>query len=642
MEKRPMVDSHDKPNADTSQPSTSMPSYSSSAISNHVSTVPNHSSSVPNHSSSMPTHSMSAKEMCHSRGASTDGSTIIDGCVSSTTDSRRGTYSEAGTLPIGTLPEGTTIVEEESPVWDRVSEKKLSSGDGHRLSGDSLSIMCGFCRPFLHKHNALPANPSRMHRIKYAMSCPPHGKVGRVLTWTLIFLMIWGSLISITGEMAIPPHGNIFALMVLFVLALVGGHIVSVVHLPPLLGMLLVGILLRSVPGVSVIGSSIDSDWSATLRNTALVVILLRAGLGLDPHALRQLSFMVLRLAFSPCLVETVTVAVTTHFLLGFPWQWGFMLGFILAAVSPAVVVPCLLSLCDQGYGVDKGIPTLVIAAASIDDVLAISGFGVLLGITFSTGSLEWTVMKGPLEVLLGLGYGGLMGALCWLLPYKHEKNAAILRFLVLLGGGMLAVFGSQKIKFAGAGALGCLSLAFVAGIGWRSQGWSDDENPVADYIATMWSFFQPLLFGLIGTEIQVMELDINTVGYGVLTLCIGLTLRVITSFLVVAGGELNLKERLFVAFAWLPKATVQAAIGSKAYDYARQEGAGEEYEKLGKQVLTIAVLVILITAPLGAAAIMLSAPKLLNRTLPPGQAPISPETSVTMCHRNSLPTKSV
>lgn len=94
-------------------------------------------------------------------------------------------------------------------------------------------------------------------------------------------------------------------------------------------------------------------------------------------------SGMVIRLAFCPCLAETLTVAIASHFILDFPWLWGFMLGFVLAAVSPAVVVPCLLHLQEQGYGVAKGIPTLVIAAASIDDVLAISGFTIILGITF-------------------------------------------------------------------------------------------------------------------------------------------------------------------------------------------------------------------------------------------------------------------
>ena len=108
--------------------------------------------------------------------------------------------------------------------------------------------------------------------------------------------------------------------------------------------MLLVGIILKNVPGVDV-ARDIHPEWASALRSVALAVILLRAGLGLDPAALRKLSAMVFRLAFSPCLAETLVVAVASHLLLDFPWTWGFMLGFVLAAVSPAVVVPCLLSL---------------------------------------------------------------------------------------------------------------------------------------------------------------------------------------------------------------------------------------------------------------------------------------------------------
>ena len=109
---------------------------------------------------------------------------------------------------------------------------------------------------------------------------------------------------------------------------------------------------------------------------------------------------MVFRLAFIPCLVETLTVAVASHLLLGFPWLWGFMLGFVLSAVSPAVVVPCLLQLREAGLGVDKGIPTLVIAAASVDDVLAISGFTIILGVTFQPDASVW-------ELVLQVGHQG-------------------------------------------------------------------------------------------------------------------------------------------------------------------------------------------------------------------------------------------
>ncbi|KAB7506620.1 Mitochondrial sodium/hydrogen exchanger 9B2 [Armadillidium nasatum] len=354
-------------------------------------------------------------------------------------------------------------------------------------------------RPFMQKHNTLPPDPSKGERLKYAFSCPPHGKIGRFLTYLLLFILFWGSLVYIVHDMAL-PGGTIFSLLILVVTAQIGGMLVAKIHLPPLLGMLLVGILFRSAPFIDSIGKSISTEWSSSLRSMALVVILIRAGLGLDPEALKKLSYVVLRLAVCPCLVETITVAVVSNLLLGFPWKWAFLLGFVLAAVSPAVVVPCLLNLADQGYGVEKGIPTLVIAAASIDDVIAISGFGVCLGTIFSNGSSLWQGLKGPMEFGMGIAYGLIVGLILW-------------------------------IDFGGAGALGCLCVAFIAGYGWRREG--RVVNKVGD-------------------------LHPATVGWGVVTLIIGLTFRVIVSFFAVLGGGLTLRERFFVALAWLPKATVQ------------------------------------------------------------------------------------
>ena len=127
------------------------------------------------------------------------------------------------------------------------------------------------------------------------------------------------------------------------------------------------------------IGHELDPILSRSLRTLCLAVILLRAGLELDPVQLWRLSGMVLRATFIPCFVEAAAVAALSHFILGFPWTVGFMLGFVLAAVSPAVIIPCLMSLSERGYGVAKGIPTLVISACAADDVVAISGSVYLL-----------------------------------------------------------------------------------------------------------------------------------------------------------------------------------------------------------------------------------------------------------------------
>ncbi|KAB7495032.1 Mitochondrial sodium/hydrogen exchanger 9B2 [Armadillidium nasatum] len=318
-------------------------------------------------------------------------------------------------------------------------------------------------------------NKSRkLNVIKYLEA--PSGMVGNILSWVLFTLVFWGALYSITGGAAL-PKGNLFSLLVLIILAQLGGILAEKARLPPLLGMLIVGVILRSVPYIDIIGSNIDSSWSSAIRKMALVVILTRAGLGLDPKALQKLSFTVIRLGILPNLVEMHVVAVVSHFLLEFPWLWSFMLGFIFSGVSPSVVVPCMLNLADRRLGTDKGVPTLIIAGLSIDNALSISGIGVFMGVIFSSGGIVWQAFKGPVEVLAGIVWGIIIGIICW------------------------------TLNFGGAGAMGCLTTAFVAGIGWRNQGWPDNKHPVKKNFNFLWCFYQPLLFGLIGTEIKVIHI---------------------------------------------------------------------------------------------------------------------------------------
>ena len=171
---------------------------------------------------------------------------------------------------------------------------------------------------------------------------------------------------------------------------------------------------------------------------------------------------------------------------------------FIFAGVSPSVVVPCMLNLSDRKLGTDKGVPTLVIAGLSIDNALSISGIGVFLGIIFSSGnfiqntikdillsnclfpfhigSIVWQAFKGPVEVIVGIIWGVVMGTIAWSVPNRFVKGYEKFRFYFLFALGLLSVFGSQKLNFGGAGAMGCLTTAFVAGIGWRNQGWPDNK----------------------------------------------------------------------------------------------------------------------------------------------------------------------
>ncbi|KAL0970531.1 hypothetical protein UPYG_G00243340 [Umbra pygmaea] len=372
-------------------------------------------------------------------------------------------------------------------------------------------------------------------------------------------------------------------------------------------GMLLAGLLLRNVPYVTD-AVQIDPAWSKALRNISLAIILTRAGLGLDPTALRRLKAVCVRVAVGPCAVEASTVALMSHFLMGLPWIWAFILGFVLSAVSPAVVVPSMLLLQKEGYGVEKGIPTLLMAAGSFDDILAITGFSTCLGVAFGTGSTGMNILQGVLVVVGGSVSGLLLGLFISFFPSLDQEDVGLKRSTMLLGLAVFAVFGSHAAGFTGAGGLCTLIMAFIA-----SLSWGDQKAPVAAVVGRFWDFFQPLLFGLIGAEIEISTLNPNTVGLGMACLAVGLVIRVLFTFLVVFFGGFNIKEKLFISVAWLPKATVQAAIGSKALDLARESG-DEVLIKYGLDVLTVAVLAILTTAPVGALGIGLSGPRLLSR----------------------------
>ncbi|KAJ9595671.1 hypothetical protein L9F63_013137 [Diploptera punctata] len=418
--------------------------------------------------------------------------------------------------------------------------------------------------------------------------------ITRYIALVLLGILVWGNMYTMMGTAA-GPEGQLFKIGVLAVAAYLCGCIVNFFTLPSLLGMLLMGVLLRNIGFIELTGHYLDV--AADLRKVALVIILIRAGLGLDPEALKRLTGMIVRLSVIPSVAETFVVAVTSHFLLELPWLWSILLGSVMAAVSPAVVVPCLFSLQDRGYGRSKGIPTLVIAAASFDDIISVSVFGVMLSILspiFHNRNLTMTILRGPIGVLIGMIFGTCLGMLLWFVPERNDRFVVTLRTILLGGGGVLALFASEAFGYDGAGPLSCV-------------------NPVVDNFAAFWTIFQPILFGLIGTEINLYFLDIQTVQLGGACLVISLLSRVLVSVCVAAGGNLNWKEKIFVAWAWFPKATVQAAIGPVALDIAR-EMESEEDEVYARKVLIVAVLAILITAPIGAILINILGPRLLQQ----------------------------
>jgi NhaP-type Na+/H+ or K+/H+ antiporter len=280
--------------------------------------------------------------------------------------------------------------------------------------------------------------------------------------------------------------------------------------------------------------------------------------------------------------------------------------------------VSCLIRLRQKGYGVAKGIPTLIIAASGIDDAMSVAVFGIIHSIMFSSDALVFQIMQGPLSIVGGIGFGILWGILARYVPEKQDPFVVPLRVLMLFGGGLIAVLGSEQIGYGGAGPLGCITAAFVSCYFWTKQGWEIKDNPVASAFEIFWMIFEPILFGLAGSQIKFNELDHDTVGIGMACLITGIVIRVVSTFLVAVRSNLNFKEKIFVALSWMAKATVQAALAPVPMDSVLEENRPEEEREYAEHVLVICVLSILLTAPVGAIIITLTGPRFLKKTTTP------------------------
>ncbi|XP_046962128.1 sodium/hydrogen exchanger 9B2-like isoform X1 [Vanessa cardui] len=432
----------------------------------------------------------------------------------------------------------------------------------------------------------------------------------------LFFFLVWGILYAEIGE-AVSLNGELLSMTILVIAAyLIGWIWLKITTLPALIGMLLTGIMFQNLHLVHMTDEyrKLNQD----LRKIALVIILTRAGLGLDAGVLKKHYIAVLQIGLIPWLVECVAISVTTHFLLGLPWIWAFLLGSMIASVSPAVVVPCLFRLRDAGFGVSKGIPTLLLAAAAIDDSISVAVFAIILNAMFSTGSMTFNIIKGPLSIIVGVVLGSLWGAFASIIPERGDVYVVPLRFLALFLGGLFSLFISSLIGWSGAGPLAIVSSGFIAAYYWDKQGWPVNKNPVSNLFRILWIFFEPILFAFTGAQITVSALDPQVIAMGAVCLVSCLLLRVIATFLISFGCGLNNKEKLFIGLTWLAKATVQAALGPAALDLVHNgQTAGNssvDEERYAKAILAVSVLSVVISAPIGAILIALAGPRLLSR----------------------------
>ena len=397
----------------------------------------------------------------------------------------------------------------------------------------------------------------------------------------------------------------------IILLALIGNIIFKKAGLPGILGMIVAGIIL----GPSVL-NLIDPEIQAVLKEfktIALIVILFRAGLGIDRETLNRIGGPAIRMGFIPVIVEGAAVAAVSYWLLDLPLYAAGMLGFIIAAVSPAVVVPSMLDLRENGFGKKKGIPTLILAGASVDDIIAITIFGVFASLAAGAAT-NWTYvfLSVPAGILTGAGIGVVIGFISiWFFKKYHIRDTmkVIIFMIVAVIFYDTAELPAIKNFIPIAALLGVMAIGFIL-----LEKYDVLANRMAAKFNKIWVLAEILLFVYIGTEVQISKIDHSLIGVGLVILLLGLIARSIGVGISLLGSELTLKEKIFCMIAYWPKATVQAAMGAVPLTMILSGQITSLSEDIGQVILAMAVLSIVVTAPLGAIGIKLTGPKLLNK----------------------------
>jgi solute carrier family 9B (sodium/hydrogen exchanger), member 1/2 len=389
-----------------------------------------------------------------------------------------------------------------------------------------------------------------------------------------------------------------FSIAIILLLGLLFSKLFIKIKLPGLLGMLILGIIIGPY-GINIIDQAI-LNISGDLRLLALIIILLRAGFGIHMERLRRVGLSAVKMSFIPDIVEGLTIMFVASYLLGLPLIEAGMLGFIIAAVSPAVIVPQMLSFIKRKMGTKKGIPIIILTGASVDDVTAITIFSIFLGI-YGGQQINYFLiaLSIPVQFALGILFG-LIIAFVMIYIFQRfsirntEKTLIILAAAILLknlGDALSSIVPIAAL--VGVMVIGFVILAKMPELGMQ----------LSDKFDKVWIFAEILLFVLVGAQVNIY-LAASSALIGLTIIIIGLAARSAGVYVSLLGSDLNLKERIFCIIAYTPKATVQAAIGAIPLSLGVASG---------QLILAIAVIAILFTAPLGAFAVSIYGEKALE-----------------------------
>lgn len=377
----------------------------------------------------------------------------------------------------------------------------------------------------------------------------------------------------------------LFSIALMLLVGMLAGWGCKKLHLPGLLGMIFTGIVLGPF-ALNLIDGTILSI-SSELRRIALIIILTRAGLSLDINDLKKVGRPAILMCFVPACFEMTGMIILAPLLLHISYIEAAVMGAVIAAVSPAVIVPKMLKLMDEGYGVNKSVPQMILAGASVDDVFVIVMFSVFTGLAQGNGVSAVSFIRIPVSIILGILIGMAVGTIL-AIYFKKIHIRDTVKVIILLCISFLLVTAEDRfsdiIPFASLIAVMCIGIALQ-----RNR--KEAAVRLSVKFNKLWVCAEVILFVLVGATVNISYAI--SAGISAVMLIFGVLLfRMAGVFVCMIKTKLNMRERFFCVISYMPKATVQAAIGGVPLSMGLA---------CGNIVLTVAVLAIIITAPLGA-----------------------------------------
>lgn len=389
----------------------------------------------------------------------------------------------------------------------------------------------------------------------------------------------------------------IFSLGIILILGLILGYLLSKIKIPGLIGMIVLGMIIGPYC-LSLIDNSL-LNISSYLRKIALVIILTRSGFNLDIQSLKEIKIRGILLSFIPASFEIIGVSFISYILLNLTIIESLLLGSVLSAVSPAVVSPRMIKLIEEDNNINKNVPKLILAGSSLDDIYVIVLFYIFLELNMKENVNIISVLNLPISIVLGIFLGLTCGIIITYLLKKSNFSNTINTLIALSTSFIMIGIEDILKKYISISSLLAI-LVFAIILLFKNK---DKVKNLSTSYNNLWLFFEIILFVLVGAELN-FKYAFENVFISLLIIIIGLIFRSVGVFFCLIKSKYNLKERIFIIISYIPKATVQASIGSIALSNGLL---------CGKIILTVSIISILFTAPIGALLIDNLKNKLLN-----------------------------